>query len=392
MSKEVAVKKENDTEKNESINSIIDKLSPIERKVVSHLNLSFKKIVEKSGLEESGVIMALKYLEAKEVLKIETDVKTMIDLGTNGIYYKKKGLPERQLLILLETNNYIPLGEAAKLSKLSDNEFKAALGVLKKKALIGLTNGKISLNAKKEELVKKSLEEQFLDVLPLEKGKLESEQAYAFEQLKDRKDIVELKEEKLIRVQLTELGKQIAGKEITTDLLEEVTPEIIASGKGKKFRHYDVTTSVPEIYGGEKKFFKQKNKKSKKKKKYFKYKKIVENVKKAHESGVSGSKGWQYSWKEGEALKPLLRTHTTPLSAHTLARLKDKDIPGKFFAVGRCFRNETVDWSHGFEFNQTEGIVVDEKANFRHLLGYLKEFFTKMGYPEVKFVPSYFPY
>src|SRR3989344_608169 len=322
MSKEVAVKKENDTEKNESINSIIDKLSPIERKVVSHLNLSFKKIVEKSGLEESGVIMALK-----------------------------------------------------------------------------------------------SLEEQFLDVLPLEKGKLESEQAYAFEQLKDRKDIVELKEEKLIRVQLTELGKQIAGKEITTDLLEEVTPEIIASGKGKKFRHYDVTTSVPEIYGGKKHFVNQSIEYAKKiwtdlgfkemtgtiaDTSFWNFdalftaqdhpvreihdtfflkdingklsdKKIVENVKKAHESGVSGSKGWQYSWKEGEALKPLLRTHTTPLSAHTLARLKDKDIPGKFFAVGRCFRNETVDWSHGFEFNQTEGIVVDEKENFRHSLGYLKE-------------------
>ena len=67
-------------------------------------------------------------------------------------------------------------------------------------------------------------------------------------------------------------------------------------------------------------------------------------------------------------------------------------MPVKYFAVGKCFRNETVDWSHGFEFNQTEGIVVDRNANFRHLLGYLKEFFRKMGFENIRFTPSYFPY
>jgi len=67
-------------------------------------------------------------------------------------------------------------------------------------------------------------------------------------------------------------------------------------------------------------------------------------------------------------------------------------LPKKYFALGKCFRNETVDWSHGFEFNQSEGIVIDENANFRHLLGYLKEFFKKMGYEKIKFRPSYFPY
>ena len=65
---------------------------------------------------------------------------------------------------------------------------------------------------------------------------------------------------------------------------------------------------------------------------------------------------------------------------------------GKYFAIGKCFRNETLDWSHEFEFNQTEGIVIDKNANFLHLLGYLKEFFKKMGFQDIRFVPSYFPY
>ena len=120
---------------------------------------------------------------------------------------------------------------------------------------------------------------------------------------------------------------------------------------------------------------------------------IVKRIQKAHESGTPGSEGWQYTWKEDEAKRVVLRTHTTCLSVQTLANLNlKKDLPAKFFAIGKCFRNETVDWSHGFEFNQTEGIVVDKNANFRHLLGYLKEFFKKMGFEKIRFTPAYFPY
>jgi phenylalanyl-tRNA synthetase alpha chain len=121
-------------------------------------------------------------------------------------------------------------------------------------------------------------------------------------------------------------------------------------------------------------------------------KELIKRVKKSHETGVEGSTGWQYSWDEEEAKKLVLRTHTTCISAQTLNKLKLKDLPQKFFALGKCFRNETVDWSHGFEFNQTEGIVVDKNANFRHLLGYLQQFFKKMGFEKVRFRPGYFPY
>lgn len=125
----------------------------------------------------------------------------------------------------------------------------------------------------------------------------------------------------------------------------------------------------------------------------FQTKKIIEEVKKAHEGKIKGSKGWNYEWKENDAKKVLLRTHTTCISSKTLKRIADKkEYPAKYFALGKCFRNETVDATHGFEFNQTEGIVVDENANFRQLLGYLIEFFRKMGYEKIRIRPSYFPY
>ena len=42
--------------------------------------------------------------------------------------------------------------------------------------------------------------------------------------------------------------------------------------------------------------------------------------------------------------------------------------------------------------HQAEGIVIDENANMRHLIGYLKEFFRKMGFDKVRARPAYFPY
>ncbi|HIG52372.1 TPA: phenylalanine--tRNA ligase subunit alpha [Candidatus Pacearchaeota archaeon] len=417
---------------------IINSLSPIERKIIPYLNLSLKEIKEKSKLDKTTILRALQFLEKKKILKIIQKRKRIIELGTNGIYYKKLNLPERRLLILLEKKNHLPLMDAKKESKLTDNEFKVSLGILKKKALIKLSNGKLSVMAHKEEIVKKFLEEKLLESLPKEEEKLEPEEKLAFENLQKRKDIIKVEEEKKIRFELTDLGKKLAGKEIKIDLLEEVTSEMIKSGtKNKSFRKYNVNDHVSAINGGRKHFVNQsieyvkeiwkdlgfkemtgnmvetsfwdfdalfqpqdhpardmqdtfylKNKKEN----ILQKKELIEAVKKSHEEGVAGSKGWKYKWSEEESKKLLLRTHTTNLSARTLASLKKEQIPAKFFAVGKVFRNETIDWSHGTEFYQTEGIVIDPKVTFRHLLGYLKEFYKKMGFEKIRFRPGYFPY
>ena len=238
-------------------------------------------------------------------------------------------------------------------------------------------------------------------------------------------------------LKLTDLGKQLAGQEIKSDSIEEVTPETIKSAsKKQKFRRYDIQAPVPAIFGGKKHFVNQAIEYSKRiwldlgfkemsgdlvQSSFWNFdalftpqdhpvrelqdtfyikdiesklpdKKILDAVKKAHESGVDNSKGWQYSWNIDEAKRPVLRTHTTCLSAQTLTSLDIKKLPAKFFSIGKNFRNETVDWSHGFEFYQTEGIVIDPNITFRDLLGYLKEFYKKMGFEKVRFTPAYFPY
>ncbi|NYZ73855.1 phenylalanine--tRNA ligase subunit alpha [Candidatus Micrarchaeota archaeon] len=112
---------------------------------------------------------------------------------------------------------------------------------------------------------------------------------------------------------------------------------------------------------------------------------LVERVKKAHEEG------WKYKWDPKEASKAVLRPHTTCLSAHYLAAMKDKR-PRKYFAIGRVFRNEATDYKHLAEFHQVEGIIAWEGAKFTDLLGVLREFYRKLGFEKIRFRPSFFPY
>jgi phenylalanyl-tRNA synthetase alpha chain len=115
-------------------------------------------------------------------------------------------------------------------------------------------------------------------------------------------------------------------------------------------------------------------------------KKLVAKVKKSHESK------WIYKWEEKPSKELVLRTHTTATTARTLANLKESDLPAKFFSVDRVFRNEALDWSHLFELNQVEGIVVDPNATFTDLIGYLRQFYKKLGYDKIRIRPGYFPY
>jgi phenylalanyl-tRNA synthetase alpha chain len=418
------------------IENLIEKLSLIERKILPYLKEDLNSIIEKSKIDKTSVLRALKFLENKNIVEIKNEEKEIVELSTNGIYYKKKGLPERQLLTALQERNHLTLQEAKEKSKISENEFKVSLGILKSKALIELKEGKIQLTANAHEIVKRTQEEKLIDELPLELSKLEPEQKYALENLKKRKEIIEIKKENTISYRITDLGKKLEGKNLNLDLIEELTPEIIKSYENKKFRAYDIKTPVPKIYSGKKHFvnksieqgrkiwlemgFKEMDGPKvvssfwnfdalftaqdhpvremhdtffiKKLKAKLPNKEIVEKVKQSHEKGTNGSKGWNYKWNEEQAKKVLLRTHTTALSSMKLAEIKKEELPAKYFAIGKCFRNETIDWKHGFEFNQTEGIVIDENANLRNLIGYLKEFAKKMGFEKVKFQPSFFPY
>ena len=419
---------------------LIESLSLHEKKVLPLLEeRQISEICKKSNLDMVSVLRTLDYLENKGIVKVNTEKIKIIDVGVNGALYRKKGLPERRLLQLLDQKRILSIQEAQKDSGLSPDEFKASLGALKKKALIEMKNGKLVLNASKEEIAKKSLEELFIESLPINEKDLTPEQNFSLKSLMKRKDLILIEEKKKIDLEVTELGRKVMNsKELGKELVEQITPEILRSEKnwkGKKFRRYDLSVPVPKINGGKRHFVNSAIDYIKKiwtemgfveengnmiqssfwnfdalfqpqdhpareladtffidKNAELPDKKVVAKVKEAHEKGIDGSKGWNYSWNEDISKQLVLRTHTTAVSSQTLYNLDEKDLPMKLFAVGKCFRNETVDWCHGFEFYQTEGVVIDPNANFRHLLGYLKQFYKKMGYDKIRFRPAYFPY
>src|SRR3989344_4424229 len=244
------------------IKKIIESLSPNERKIIPYLEeRNIIEICKKSNLDKTSVIRALEYLQNKGIIKLEQKTVKIVELGINGALYKKKGLPERRLLNLLGEKRILPFKEAMEQSSLSEEEFKASIGALKKKALINLKNGKIVFNANKEEISKKSLEEQFIDAIPVDYENLSPEQKYALKSLQNRRDIIQIKEKKFIDIKTTSLWKEITKQEIKQEnLIEQVTPELLkkeSAWKGKKFRRYDVASKVSEITGGKRHFVNQ---------------------------------------------------------------------------------------------------------------------------------------
>ncbi len=116
-----------------------------------------------------------------------------------------------------------------------------------------------------------------------------------------------------------------------------------------------------------------------------------EKVKAMHEcGGETSSTGWGGIWKEEKAEQCVLRTHTTSVSIQYLAN--NPNPPVKAFCVGRVYRRETIDTTHLAEFEQLEGIVMDEDVSFGNLLGILREFYNRMGFESVRFKPSFYPY
>ncbi|CAN6628759.1 hypothetical protein TRVA0_011S03422 [Trichomonascus vanleenenianus] len=119
---------------------------------------------------------------------------------------------------------------------------------------------------------------------------------------------------------------------------------------------------------------------------------LWENVKGAHEGGKYGSIGYRYPWAAADATKLVLRTHTTSVSSAMLYELAKDPKPARYFSIDKVFRNEAVDATHLAEFHQIEGVVADYNLTLGDLIGFMQEFFSRMGVTNLRFKPTYNPY
>ncbi|XP_052134861.1 phenylalanine--tRNA ligase alpha subunit, cytoplasmic [Oryza glaberrima] len=120
----------------------------------------------------------------------------------------------------------------------------------------------------------------------------------------------------------------------------------------------------------------------------------LEKVKEVHQRGGYGSKGYGYDWKQDEAEKNLLRTHTTAVSTRMLYKLAQEKpfAPKRYYSIDRVFRNEAVDRTHLAEFHQIEGLICDYGLTLGDLIGVLEDFFSSLGMSKLRFKPAYNPY
>ena len=429
-----------------NLTKLVQSLHPLERKVLPVLDkhATVPGICAATGLKEVEVVRALQWLENRKAVRVDTTATEVVTLDKNGELYRTQGLPERRFLQALGDKELV-LERVADKAKLSRDELNICLGLLRRKALVHISKDK-GLKVKltdqgKAALKKEFLEEAFLrKAFPVALAELAPEQKNVALGLRSRKDIVRFDQQKSKTVTLLPLGKQLLELGVRDEnIIDALTPQVILSGEWKKkpIRRYDVAVQVPKIAGGRRHFVSdaigtikaiwrdmgfqemtgsmvqpafwdldalyvpqdhparemQDTFYLKHPNKALLPKELVPTIKAVHEyGGTTGSTGWQQPWSEEKAKELLLRTHNTVLSAQAIARLTESDLPVKCFSVAKVFRNETLDWKHLFEFYQVEGIVVDPKANLRHLQGYVREFFLKMGFKDVRLRPSHFPY
>jgi len=426
------------------IKKLAESLNPAERKVVKVLDnfSSLHDIVKVTELKDVEVMRSLQFLQNKNIVKINESQKELVFLDENGRDYLKNGLPERRFLECVENDTSIP--ELQEKTGLSSEEIQISLGALKSKAAIEIKKAKemvVSITEHGRNLLKKVLpEERFLnEPFPKELKSLNEEEKFILENLRKRKKIIKIELSKIISAELTEIGKKLAKEKLDDGLMERLSPSLIRTGawKGKKFRRYDVKINVPPIFAGRKQHYRRFLDEVRQKfvglgfkemtgplietdfwdmdalfmpqfhaardihQAYYikepKYGKLdealVKKVKEAHENGYgTGSRGWRYEFDVKRTHRNMLRTQGTACSARMLAS-KELEIPGKYFSIARCFRYDVVDATHLPDFFQTEGIVVEEGLNFRHLKGLLKMFAEEFAETDqIKITPGYFPF
>ena len=85
----------------------------------------------------------------------------------------------------------------------------------------------------------------------------------------------------------------------------------------------------------------------------------------------------------------LLRTHTSNVQVHTMARYQP---PMRVISSGRCFRCD-LDLTHTPMFHQLEGFMIDDNISFAHMKGTIETFIRELFAEQtLRFRPSYFPF
>ncbi len=438
-----------------NVNDLTKTLHPIEIKILNVINknenFEIDFLLANTDLNEGQIRRGVDWLLSKNLIK-EVGRRKRINyrITEKGKLFLKNPLIEKSIIKFLQEKGNAKIQDLMGELSYEKKDIGSAVGNMKKEGeLVQQEGGYVTIGKLKnieyynllEQILKKFHTNETIDEKELTDK--EKKCIKKSESIQLHKSFFKIKGTEIVTYSLTEQGqklKEILTKEhITGDEISQITPELLKEKKwvNKKFRKYNIALPAPHIIIGRKHpyrefldFLKQKFISLGFKEMrgslvetefwnmdalympqthpardihdvYFikepQFAKEIEqpyftNVSKTHENGGNtSSRGWGYKFDKEKAKQLILRSQGTVLSARMLA-LKP-EIPGKYFAIARCFRYDKVDATHLADFFQVEGIVLSENANFKTLLGLLTLFAKEIARAQkIKFAPAYFPF
>jgi len=389
---------------------------------------TLEEIFQNIKTGQDNIRRSIEYLKMQEIIKEQTQNKEkyeVTNLGENAINGRLiekifcEKIKDKQISVSELNNINIP--------ELTPSEKSIAFGICKNKELITIEDNKIKINKNFEKIINQTIEE-----LKQIKQNKKIQQEKINEYIK-RKFIIKKEETEKIYSLIQEIKYNVQQNEIidlTSDLIK--TKEY----KNKKFKEYDVEIlPAPAEIGGihplrqiinyireiylemgfiemtgpyvdvafwpmDSMFISQDHPMRDIQDTFYlpqqgdlpNSKKLINTITKLHKDGwKTGSIGYKYNWNPELAKQLVLRPHTTSLSFRKFYELQNPKNT-KYFSVGKVFRNETIDQSHLPEFHQAEGFVIGDDLSLADLMGFIKEFFYRLGIQKIKFKPTYNPY
>lgn len=439
------------------IKSVSDSLHPLEGKVLVAFRekqgpLSDVHLAQATALEPSQVSMAIGWLLAKTLLRVESETLTLwASLTEIGERYYETASPLEWILSTIDEASQ--QGQSLTVQDLQGRdifqptELSRAIGLLKKEGAIRLISGGILEATGSGSPTAESLSSllQQLHGTQCELPSFSEPSQHILRQYAVKRGNAQEPfriEERVARTfALTPEGQAINELHLSgpSEEVSQLTVEMLKDGswRGKQFRKYTINLRPPRIAVGRRHAYREFLDLVKRKLVSMGFQEVrgplvetefwnmdalympqfhparaihdvyfvktpthsdkipepfLSNVAAVHnDGGATGSTGWGYDYDSTRARRLILRSQGTAVSARTLAA--NPDVPGKYFSIARCFRYDQVDATHATDFFQVEGIVLGNDIHFRTLLGVLQLFAREMAQAkESRFLPAYFPF
>lgn len=391
-------------------------------------NWTLQEVLESCDWEDQAIAVSAGHgLANHGLVKMTESSKLDVILGIEGEKAAVNGLLEARLWNYIETNQDATMKDIS--SNFERHEAGPGIGLLKGLG-VSIEGGRFSCD--NAELVTKQIAERTDFIMS------PSIESPLIEHFKGRKNLIEIVEAVTRTWKITPKGMAISSDDLKEVIqIAEITPELLQgdSWKGAEFRPYDVSLEASMPRSGKSHpmqslierirsiflemgfseivddyvqtagwnmdalFIPQDHPAREMQDTFYLDEpkeiqldpSLLNHWKNIHEhGGDTESTGWGGEFSEEISQKGLLRTHTTVNTIQYLA--ENPKEPCRVFAIDRVFRKESIDRTHLPEFHQIEGIIMEPGANLGMLVSTLKTFYQKMGYPEVRVRPAYFPY